>query len=71
MSSLDLDYHSMDKVKPILNKDEYREDDVSSVETDSLDELSAIRQKIDQILKEITEIKNSIKRMESSWCSIL
>jgi len=65
------DYHSMDKVNPIQQKDEYREDDASSIESESLDELAAIRQKVEQMLKEIKEIKTSIKRMESSWCFIL
>ena len=65
------DYHSMNKVKPMQQKDECREDEASSIESDSLDELTAIRQKVEQMLKEIKEIKASIKRMEASWCSIL
>jgi len=65
-----MDYHSMDKLTPISNE-ECREDDASSVETDTLDELGAIRQKLDQILKEVQEMKASINEMESSWCAIL
>jgi len=66
MSSLE--YHSMDTIAPM--KDEYREDE-SSIESDRLDELGAIRQRLDQITKEVKEIHASLQRMESSWCSIL
>jgi hypothetical protein len=51
--------------------EEQREDD-SSIETDSLDELTAIRQKLTQIILEIKEIKDSLRRMEQhdSFCII-
>lgn len=62
-----MEYHSMDIIKPI--KDECREDE-SSIESDQLDELGAIRQRLDQITKDLKEIKASLKRMESS-CTIL
>ena len=51
--------------------DEYREPEVSSIESDSLDELTAIREKLDQIMKELKEIKESLRHMEDSSCVML
>jgi hypothetical protein len=51
--------------------DEYRETEVSSIESDSLNELAAIREKLDQIMKEIKEIKESLRKMEEPTCVVL
>ena len=77
MESLDVhsEYHTLtDPIAPALtykSMDEYREPEVSSIESDSLDELAAIREKLDQIMKEIKEIKESLRKMEEPTCIVL
>lgn len=78
MESLDVhsEYHTLTDplaVAPLTYKsmDEYREPEVSSIESDSLDELAAIREKLDQIMKEIKEMRESLRRMEDSSCVML
>jgi hypothetical protein len=78
MESLDVysEYHTLTDplaVAPLTYKsmDEYREPEVSSIESDSLDELAAIREKLDQIMKELKEIKESLRKMEEPTCVML
>ena len=77
MESLDVhsEYHTLtDPIAPQLDyksMDEYREPEVSSIESDSLDELTAIREKLDQIMKELKEIKESLRKMEEQTCVVL
>jgi hypothetical protein len=69
------EYHTLtDPIAPQLDyksMDEYRETEVSSVDSDSLNELAAIREKLDQIMKELKEIKESLKMMEDHTCVVL
>jgi hypothetical protein len=77
MESLQIntEYHTLtDPIAPQLDyksMDEYRETEVSSIESDSLNELAAIREKLDQIMKEIKEIKESLRKMEEPTCVVL
>lgn len=78
MESLDVhsEYHTLTDplaVAPLTYKsmDEYREPEVSSIESDSLDELAAIREKLDQIMKELKEIKESLRKMDETTCIVL
>jgi hypothetical protein len=77
MESLQInsEYHTLtDPIAPQLDyksMDEYRETEVSSVDSDRLDELTAIREKLDQIMNEIKEIKESLQKMEEPTCVVL
>jgi phosphomevalonate kinase len=53
-----------------LPSEEEREDN-SSIETDQLDELAAIRRTLQEIMEELKAIKESLQRMENeSGCII-
>ena len=77
MESLNVssEYHSLtDLISPpqtYKSMDEYREPELSSVESDSLDQIAAIREKLDQIMKELKEIKESLRKMEEPTCVVL
>jgi hypothetical protein len=77
MESLNVssEYHTLTDpiTSPMTYKsmDEYREPEVSSIESDSLNELTAIREKLDQIMKELKEIKESLRKMDESSCIVL
>ena len=77
MESLNVssEYHTLtDPIAPALDyksMDEYRETEVSSIESDSLDQLAAIREKLDQIMKEVKEIKEGLRKMEEPTCIVL
>ena len=77
MESLNVnsEYHTLtDPIAPQLDyksMDEYRETEVSSVDSDSLNELTAIREKLDQIMKDLKEIKESLRKMDEPTCVVL
>ena len=77
MESLNVssEYHSLTDLiappKTYKSMDEYREPELSSVESDSLDQIAAIREKLDQIMKELKEIKESLRKMEEPTCVVL
>lgn len=77
MESLNVssEYHSLTDLnaptQTYKSMDEYRESELSSIESDSLDQIAAIREKLDQIMKELKEIKESLRKMEEPTCVVL